>query len=156
MGFPWCILAWIWLLCCWWQGMLLGAAMTHHGLAHQLFSMPAQHACSGPGGPTAALLLEVAGRRGTTPAPAGTCQACCAHGCTPCCKPVLGARTEGAVFLAAHLCQQGKNGWCSAQLFFTPLSRHMVVAEGNALAVLTSSGAERQPQPGRPGWGLPP
>lgn len=118
--------------------------------------MPAQHACSGPGGPTAALLLEVAGRRGATPAPADTCPACCAIGYTPSSKPVLGASTEDATFLAAHLCQQGNNGWCSAQVFCTPLCRHMVAAEGMALAVLTSRGAGRQPQPGRPGWVLPP
>lgn len=30
VGFSWCSLAWIWLLCSWWLGRLPGAVMTHH------------------------------------------------------------------------------------------------------------------------------
>lgn len=125
-------------------------------LPHQHSAMPAQHACSGPGTPTAALLLEVTYRMGSTSTPAGTCPACCATGHTPSCKPVLGASMEGAMFVAAQLCQQGNNSWCLAQLFCTPLARHMTVAVGQAAGVLASSGADRQPQPGRPGWVRPP
>lgn len=137
-------------------GQAAGGGHDTSRLAHQHFAMPAQHACSGLGRPTAALLLEVAGRRGGTPAPAGTCPACCDIGYTPSCKAVSGASMEGAMFVPAQLCQQGNNRWCLAQLFCTPLARHMMVAEGNPVAVLASSGADRQRQPGRPGWVRPP
>lgn len=140
----------------WVAGQVGGGGHATARIAHQHFAMSAQHACSGPGAPTVALLLEVTGRMGVTRATAGTCPACCATGHTPSCKPVLGASMEGAMFVAAQPWQQGNNRWCFAHFFCTPLSRHMVAAEGNAVAVLASSGAHRQPQPGRPGWVRPP